>query len=253
MKKIPVSVFIITLNEEPHIARALESCGAFDELIVVDSGSTDNTVQIATSYGAKVIHNPWPGFAKQKQFAMQHCRNSWVLNLDADEELTEALIIDIKVAITTDCDYMRCYRNDLFMNSFFPNIIHKPNNHRLFKRESATYRVDDLVHEGPDFTGKEFFSKNYFNHYGYNEIKTLEDKYNYYSSLKARERFSKGKKPSFIKLITIYPLTFIKVFVLQRYVLAGLRGFIFSKLQANYAYLKQAKLFEHYQSNINKK
>ena len=92
MDKIPISVFIIAQDEEQHIARVLDSCQQFSEIILVDSGSSDNTKSIAESKGAKVLHHDWAGYAKQKQYAMSLCKNDWVLNLDADEELTPDLI-----------------------------------------------------------------------------------------------------------------------------------------------------------------
>lgn len=246
--KIPVSVFIITQNEEQHIARVINSCKDFDEIIVVDSGSTDDTKTIAESLGAKVVHNDWPGYAKQKQFALTLCQHDWVLNLDADEELTPELINDFQRLIRSNqYDYIKCYRNDLFLGKFFPTSVHLPNNHRLFKKSCAQYRINDLVHEGPDFKGGEGKSNHYFNHYGYADIETLNQKYEYYSTLKAQEKFNKGKKPSRLKLLLVAPLEFIRVFLIYRYCLAGLRGFIFAKLSAHYAFLKEAKLYSYHQ------
>lgn len=246
-KKIPVSVFIITQNEEQHIARVLKSCQEFDEVIVVDSGSTDKTKQIAESLGAKVVHNDWPGYAKQKQYAMSLCKHDWVLNLDADEELTPEFIESIANIITcVDIDYVKCYRKDLFINQFFSDKAHKPNNHRLFKKASAQYRLNDLVHEGPDFTGNEVSLNCAFNHYGYNDINTLSTKLNHYSSLKAKEKFNKKKRSSSLKVVLIGLLEFIKIYFFQRYFLEGSRGYIHSKLYSYYAFLKAAKLYEHH-------
>ena len=86
---INISAFIITKNEAPRVAKAINSIkDIVDEIIVVDSGSTDDTVRIAESLGAKVVFNEWPGYVKQKSFAESLCKNNWVLNIDADEELT---------------------------------------------------------------------------------------------------------------------------------------------------------------------
>lgn len=251
-KKIPVSVFIITQNEEQHIARAINSCQDFDEVIVVDSGSNDDTKTIAESLGAKVVHNDWPGYAKQKQYAMSLCKHEWVLNLDADEELTSEVISDFKRLIESEqYDFIKCFRNDLFLGMFFPRWIHLPNNHRLFKKSSAQYRINDLVHEGPDFNGREGKSNYYFNHYGYADIETLNQKYEYYSTLKAQEKFNKGKKPSRLKLLLVAPLEFIRVYLIYRYCFAGLRGFIFAKLAAHYAFLKESKLYSYHRSHTH--
>lgn len=246
--KIPVSVFIITQNEEQHIARVINSCKDFDEIIVVDSGSTDNTKQIAESLGAKVVHNDWPGYARQKQYAMSLCKHDWVFNLDADEELTPEFLREIQSFIKQDNFVaLKCRRNDLFLGRFFPTSIRLPTNTRLFKKASIQYYLDNLVHEGPEIKGKIKHTNVAFKHYGYADIETLNQKYEYYSTLKAQEKFNKGKKPSRLKLLLVAPLEFIRVFLIYRYCLAGLRGFIFAKLSAHYAFLKEAKLYSYHQ------
>lgn len=248
--KIPVSVFIIAQNEEQHIARVIKSCQPFDEIIVVDSGSTDNTKQIAESLGAKVVHNDWPGYAKQKQYAMSLCKHDWVLNLDADEELTAEFIHAIKSFIQQN-EYvaLKCRRNDLFLGHFFPRSIRLPTNTRLFKKDYIQYYLDNLVHEGPEIKGKVKHTSAAFKHYGYADIETLSKKYEYYSTLKAQEKFNKGKKPSRLKLLLVAPLEFIRVYLIYRYCFAGLRGFIFAKLAAHYAFLKESKLYSYHRSH----
>lgn len=246
MSKIPVSVFIVAQDEEHHIGRVLDSCQMFDEIIVVDSGSTDQTQSIARDKGAKVIHNDWPGYAKQKQYAKDLCRHEWVLNLDADEELTTELIDEIKSFVSEehDCVALKCRRNDLFINKFFSNFTRLPTNTRLFKKSCAKYYVDNLVHEGPAIHGRIKHTVKYFNHYGYADIHQLTDKYNKYSSLKAEEKNLKGKKASLLKLILIYPFEFIRHYIFYRYFFSGIRGFIFSNLSAYYALAKEMKLYE---------
>ncbi|WP_223670974.1 glycosyltransferase family 2 protein [Kangiella shandongensis] len=246
MNKISVSVFIIVQNEERHIGRVLDSCQDFAEIIVVDSGSTDNTISIAKSKGAKVIHNDWPGYARQKHYAMGLCQHEWVLNLDADEELTKAFIEEIKRFTSEQHHYvaLKCRRNDLFIGKFFSKLTRLPTNTRLFKKQFVQYHIDNLVHEGPRINGKLKNTSKYFNHYGYADITQLTDKYNKYSSLKAAEKYQKGKQPSILKLLLIYPLEFIRNYLIYRYCFSGLRGFIFSHLSAYYALLKEAKLFE---------
>lgn len=247
-EKIPVSVFIIAQNEEQHIARVINSCKDFDEVIVVDSGSTDHTKNIAESLGAKVVHNDWPGYAKQKQYAMSLCKHEWVLNLDADEELTSEFIQEIKNFIQQDHFVaLKCRRNDLFLGRFFPTSIRLPTNTRLFKKDHIQYYLDNLVHEGPEIQGKTKHTSVYFKHYGYSDIETLNKKYEYYSTLKAQEKFNKGKKASRLKLLLVAPLEFIRVYFIYRYCFAGLRGFIFAKLSAHYAFLKEAKLYSYHQ------
>ena len=94
---LPISVFIIALNESDRIGRAIISVRDWvDEVIVIDSGSTDNTVQVATALGARVMYHEWPGYGMQKRFGEDQCKNKWLLNIDADEEITPALVQEIQ-------------------------------------------------------------------------------------------------------------------------------------------------------------
>src|SRR5271166_2925434 len=88
---VKISATIITYNEERNIVRAIESLRCCDEIVVVDSGSNDRTVELATNLGARVLENPWPGYSSQKNFASQQAANDWILSIDADESLSEAL------------------------------------------------------------------------------------------------------------------------------------------------------------------
>lgn len=246
--KLPVSVFIVCFNEEANIRRVLESCSDMAEIVVVDSGSTDNTVEIAKQYTDKVVFNEWPGYAKQKAYAMSLCENEWVLNLDADEELLPSLVKRFAEVIEAD-EYtsVRSQRNDIFIDRVFSPLTKKPNSRRLYKKNKATFDTSRLAHESADIEGKELFVKEVFHHYGYNEIIPIVDKNNLYSTLKAQEKFDKGKSFSRIKLILVFPLIFIKAYLLQGFAFSGIRGLIQSVNIAHYAFLKEAKLYEHWQ------
>ena len=246
MDKIPISIFIVAQDEEQHIGRLLDSCQDFAEIIVVDSGSGDNTKSIAEAKGAKVVHQDWLGYAKQKHYAMSLCQHDWVLNLDADEELNSAIIEEFKDFVTSNHHYvaLKCRRNDIFIGKLFSRLTRLPTNTRLFLKEHAHYRLNDKVHEGPDFQQPVQHTKKYFKHYGYSSIQQLTDKYNKYSTLKAEEKHHKGKKSSLLKLLLIYPLEFIRNYIIYRYCFSGVRGFIFSHLSAYYALSKEAKLYE---------
>ncbi len=248
--KIKASVFIVTLNEEANIGRVLASCKEFDEIIVVDSGSTDETLTIAKNFNVKIVHNDWPGYAAQKEYAMSLCSNEWVLNLDADEELTPELKIKFK-EIMDDGKYdsVRCQRKDYFMGSFFSELTKKQNNCRFYKKDVATFDQSRLAHERADISGNQIFVKEAFNHYGYSDIESITTKNNIYSSLKAKEKFLKGKKGSFLKLLISFPAFFIKTYLLQRYLFSGYRGFIISILTAYYMFIKEAKLIQYRENN----
>lgn len=244
-KKLPISVFIITLNEERHIEQVLASVQSFDEVVLVDSGSTDNTVSIAQRMGATVYHQDWLGYAKQKQYAMSLCANEWVLNLDGDEVLNQRIINRFAQIVESDeADSVRFWRNDLFIGKKLSPLSKRPNNHRLYKKSKARFDESNLAHESACVNGKELFIDEEFDHYGYNSIRDLTEKNNIYSCLKALEKHNKGKKASLLKLIFIFPLTFLKQYLLQRYIFSGKRGFIKAVIVAYYAFLKEAKLFE---------
>ena len=245
MGKHLISVFIVTLNEEKNISRALHSVDFADEVIVVDSGSVDQTVAIATQLGAKVIYNPWSGYAKQKQFAMGLCRHDWVLNIDADEEVTPELAQRYQELIKQDkFASIRCLRDDIFLGGKMSPWTKKPNNNRLYRKSLASFDDSQLVHESADVQGEEIFIKQTLTHYGYGSIEVLTDKNNQYSSLKAQEKFSKNKRYSLLKLVLIFPLVFIKEYLFQRKMFSGVRGLTLSIMLAYYAFIKEAKLYE---------
>ena len=248
--KLPVSVFIITKNEEEHIEKTLKSVSLFDEVILVDSGSTDSTLDIAKRYGAKIYTHSWQGYAKQKQYAMSLCSNEWVLNLDGDEQVNPSLINAFKEIIGQDkADSVRFWRNDIFIGKPLSTWSKKPNNHRLYKRSKSFFDDSRLAHESATVNGKEIFINETFDHFGYGSIETLTTKNNIYSSLKANEKFAKGKRYSNVKLITVFPLVFIKEYFFQRKIFSGKRGFILAIMGAYYAFIKEAKLFENHQLN----
>ncbi|MFP6834446.1 MAG: glycosyltransferase family 2 protein [Porticoccaceae bacterium] len=248
--KLPISVFIITKNEEEHIEKTLKSVSLFDEVILVDSGSTDSTLDIAKRYRAKIYTHSWQGYAKQKQYAMSLCSNEWVLNLDGDEEVNPSLISAFKEIIEQDkADSVRFWRNDIFINKPLSTWSKKPNNHRLYKRSKSFFDDSRLAHESATVNGKEIFINETFDHFGYGSIETLTSKNNIYSSLKANEKFVKGKRYSNVKLITVFPLVFIKEYFFQRKIFSGKRGFILAIMGAYYAFIKEAKLFENHQLN----
>lgn len=248
--KLPISVFIVALNEEKNICRLLESLKSFDEIIMVDSGSADKTIEIAESYSVRIFHQTWLGYAKQKQYAMSLCTHDWVLNLDADEELTPELIIEIGARIQQDDIHsLRFTRNDIFIDKMQPKHMRKPSNLRLYRKSFANFDEKQLVHESAEVQGKEVLTKKIFNHYGYNDIHTLIEKNNIYSSLNADEKYSRGKSSSTLKLICIFPFEFLRKFLFQRYFMFGRRGFILAIINANYAFIKEAKLLEHQLKN----
>ncbi len=241
---IKVSVYIICKNEEKHIKRVLESVKEFTEIIIVDSGSIDNTLEIAKNYTDNIYHQEWMGFAKQKEYARSLCSNEWVLNLDADEELTIELKNEIISTINENkVDGLNIKISSLYLGKF--NSEKSKFNRRIrFFRKDLGYYPEKLVHESIIVNGKIKKAKGFIYDYGTIDLKTHLDKINAYSSLRAEEKFEKNKKSSLFKLLFVFPLAFFKSYIIKRSFLNGTRGFIASMNNSFYAYLKEAKLYE---------
>ena len=241
---IDASVYIICKNEEKHIRRVLESVKDFTEIIVVDSGSSDNTLNIAKEFTTNIFHQDWLGFAKQKEYAKNLCTKDWVLNLDADEEVTTNLKNEIiKTIEENKIDGLNIKISSSFMGEF--NSEKSKFNRRVrFFRKSAGYYPEKLVHESIVINGKIKDADGFIYDYGTLDLKTHLNKINEYSSLRADEKFAKNKKASAIKLLFVFPLSFIKSFIIKRGFLNGYRGFIAAMNNSFYAFLKEAKLYE---------
>ena len=249
MNHIPISVFVITLNEEQHLEEMLRSVKGFDEIVLVDSGSTDETLSIAKHYGAKITHQSWLGFANQKAFAMSLCKNQWVLNLDGDEVLPPELADSIQAAVNQQkADAFRLCFEDMFWGQPMSPRSAKRSIVRLYNKDKITFPKDRLVHENVKLQkgAKERSVAGHVTHYGYNSCALLITKQNLYSSLKAQEKFNKGKKPSVLKLLIIFPLIFIKSYFLRKMFFSGRRGLVYATIEAVYGFLKEAKLHELY-------
>ena len=239
-----ISIYIVTKNEERNIERALKSVEGMGEVVVVDSGSTDQTVEIASKLNAKVSFHEWLGMAQQKEHAKNLCTNDWVLNLDADEELSPELKSEIlEVIQRTDISGANIPIEEYFLGYPIHQITKKNSHVRLFKKALGSYG-NERFHETPTVEGKIIDLKGGIRHYGETSIDVKVSKINLYSSGKAIDKFEKGKRSSILKLITIMPLAFIKSYFIKRNLLNGKRGFIGSMINAFYAFLKEAKLYE---------
>ena len=244
MSKIPVSVYIICQDEEKHIRRLLESIKDMDEIIVVDSGSVDKTLDIAKEYTDKIYDQKWLGFAMQKEYAKNLCSNEWVLNLDADEEVTSQLKEEIIHTINENkIDGLDIRRSGKYLGKF-NHPFSKFNRSLRFFRNSKGYYPDHLVHESITVNGIIKNAKGFIYDYGTMSLEIQLRKINQYSSLRVQEKVNKHKRVSLLKLFFIFPLAFIKSFIIKRGFFNGIRGFISAINNAYYAFLKEAKLYE---------
>ena len=246
MKTIPCSVYIVTLNCEQWVEQTLSSIKDFAEVIILDSGSTDRTFEIASRFSnVSIRHQDWLGYAAQKNLALAQCTQKWVLNLDGDEVLSEPLKYELLDIIERDeVDALELPINDVFLGVANHKYAKKHAKIRFFKRENGHYDLSNKVHEHVIVNGIVRKAANDIFHFGESSVFVKVEKNNLYSELKAQEKFNKGKQPRIIKLILVMPFTFFKSYFIRRSCLNGWRGFVSSMINAFYAFLKEAKLFE---------
>jgi glycosyltransferase involved in cell wall biosynthesis len=242
---VKISAYLITLNEEAHLEEVLASLVEADEIILVDSGSTDRTLEIAAQYGARIINQPWLGFAKQKAFALSQCQYAWALNLDGDEVLPQGAIATIKETLKKAPHF--CYafhRDDYFMGASM-RFAKMKYFLKLYPRAKAKWRESDLVHEHIDVSLPTKILPIVIKHYGHDSTEIIATKKNRYSTLKAQQRLAKGRGFSPLRMLVIFPIMFLKLYFLHRFFLCGWRGLIKANIEAGYFFLTEAKLFEH--------
>lgn len=239
-----VSVYLVVMNEEKNIRRVLDSLKGFEDIVIVDSGSHDRTLEIAREYTQRIYHKDWNGMAAQKEYAKSLCVHDWVLNLDADEQLTSQLRKQIEqIVLLGDCNGANIPIREHFMGARIHDKTRKNFHIRLFRKSQGAYG-NERFHESPTVQGNIKQLSGEINHYGEVSVDVKVDKINRYSSGKALDKFEKGKRSSLLKLILVFPVMFIKSYFLRRNFYNGRRGFISSMVNAFYAFLKEAKLYE---------
>lgn len=245
-----ISAFIVCFNEAHQIRRALESIRFCDEIIVVDSGSTDSTVEIAKEFTNKIHHRDWTGHVDQKAYALSLCTKEWVLNIDADEVITPKLQEEILEWIQTgkaDSEQISGFKINrvvFHLGKWFRKGVWYPEYRlRLMRRDKTTWGGMD-PHEKAIVEGKIYKLKGELEHYSYESLSDHISRLNKYSSTVAANLAQRGKTASVFD-VAIRPLArFIKGFFLKKGFLEGFPGFIVSVLEAYYVFLKYIKLWE---------
>ena len=239
-----ISTIVICFNEERNIRRCLESVASFsDEIVVVDSGSTDGTVEIARPLASRVITREWMGYGRQKQFALEQSTCPWVFSIDADEEVSEGLAGEIR-ALDFSREGYEMPRKAWYLNrwvehsGWYPGYIL-----RLFRRDAGAI-TDEIVHEYVSVSGRVGRLKNDLYHYSYRDVAHHVDKMNDFTTLAARQMFEQGRRAGLINVGFFPFFEFLKVFILKKGFLDGLAGLTISSLHAYYVFLKYAKLYE---------
>lgn len=242
-----LSVIIITKNEAEDIRQCLESVRWADEIIVLDSGSSDNTVEICKQYTDKVFATDWPGFGVQKNRALGKATMDWVLSLDADEWLSEELTQEIKHTIRQkeSCDAYSFPRLSKFCGKYMHYGAWRHDKVlRLFKRGEAQF-TNNLVHEKLVSNGTIGELKNTLYHDSFKNLEEVIRKMNHYSSASASTRFQAGKKTSLFAAIVHGVWTFLKCYFLQAGFLDGREGFILAVSNAEGSYYRYLKLLTY--------
>jgi glycosyltransferase involved in cell wall biosynthesis len=238
-----LSVILITRNEAANIRACLESVAWVDEIIVVDSGSTDETTAIARSMGARVYEHDWPGFGPQKNRALGYATSDWVFSIDADERVTPELRAEIEHAMLKgEADGYSCPRLSQFCGTFvrhsgwYPDYVL-----RLFRRGMGRFS-DSLVHESVQLTGIAARLKSPLLHYSYLTMKDVERKVEHYSTAAAQQMHQAGKRSDWVGAAMSAGWAFVRTFIIRKGMLDGLVGWQIACMNTRTTWQKYRKL-----------
>ena len=247
---LPISVFIIAKNEADRIPQAIRAVIDWvDEVIVIDSGSEDDTVAVSEALGARVVFNDWPGYGPQKVFGEGLCRNTWLLNIDADEEITPGLAREIQALFKEGEPPLDGYRLPILpiqagQSDGHPwTARHKPV--RLYRRDKGGFK-DELVHDSVAMKqgAKTAKLKGMVKHRSFRSLWHHVEKTNSYSSAQAEVLEAKGKSPGALMLLTIPVAAFLKCYFLRKEFVNGTDGIVNSHMYAFQRFIRLAKTRE---------
>jgi glycosyltransferase involved in cell wall biosynthesis len=249
MSKPPISVTLITLNEERNIARALESVRWADDVVVVDSGSTDRTLEIAKASGARVFQNAWKGYGQQKNFAQAQARHDWVLNIDADEVVPAELAREIQARVQSaetrpavrgfSIPRLTWYLGRWIRHGgWYPNYLV-----RLADRRHARW-TEPNVHEALEVQGETEKLEHPLHHYAFSGISDQVQTNLRYSRQGYLDLVGRGRKPSPMRLVLKPIGKFFETYLIKKGFLDGRAGFIISVNAAHSMFLKYAYFYE---------
>lgn len=247
-----LSVIIVTKNEMLNIADCVKSADFADEVLVIDSGSTDQTVKLAREAGARVIETDWPGYGPQQNRAIEASIGTWIYSLDADERITKELATEIKTVISQE-DFLvfSVPRSSLFITKFIRHSGWWPDRtRRLFKRGHAEFTTHEIHANLAAHTavGK---LKQHMIHYSYRDLYDVLEKMNRYSSGGARDINAIKKKGSLFSAISHGIWAFIRTYIIKLGLLDGTEGFILAIANAETTYYKYLKLYFLQKNNQN--
>jgi glycosyltransferase involved in cell wall biosynthesis len=245
-----LSAVLITRNAANVLEHCLESLGFADEIVLVDSASSDGTVEIAKRYGARVVPKEWLGFGLQKQFAVEQARHDWVLCLDADERVSPELAASIQAALAAPVSPVyRMARRNRFLGRWLAHGEGYPDwSPRLFNRMNARWS-DDLVHEKVLYAVTPGTLKGDLLHDSTDDLACYLERQNRYTTLAARQAFERGVSAGTAHLLLSPVVRFFKFYILRLGFLDGVPGLLHISIGCMNSYLKYAKLIELHQKS----
>ena len=241
-----ISATLITHNESANIARAIRSLSGADEIVVVDSDSTDGTREIAEGLGARVVVHPFEGFAAQKNFSASQARNDWILSLDADEELdpqAQAAILEWRRSEPAAAGYQFARRAQylgrwILHSGWYPDF-----KLRLFDRRRGNWQ-GAYVHESVVVNGPVARLGGEILHYTCNSLEEHRARIEFYTDLAAREMLERGERVSLLRRTLAPPWIFLNTYLLRLGMLDGTQGYLIAKMAARYVQRKYEKVEE---------
>lgn len=250
MSQLPISIFIIAHNEADRLPRVLEAvAGLSDDVLVVDSGSTDGTQQVAADLGARVVHNDWNGYGPQKRFAEELCRHNWLLNLDADEVMPPELVAEVRALFDRGEPARDAY--ELRIAEVFPgegrshSLAYTLAPVRLYRKDRGRYNASP-VHDRVDLEAGATVGrlKGTIQHFSVRSLGDQLMKLNNYTNQQADDLVARDVKVPVWRLLFEFPAAFFKAYVLRRHFVRGIYGFMTAMNFAFYRWLRVAKAIE---------
>lgn len=249
-----ISGLIITFNEEKNIGKCIDAFFEIcDEVIIIDSYSTDNTVKIAEEKGAKVILQKFLGDGLQRSFGIPFCKNNWILNLDADEFLDADSLAYIKkgLFLKEDYDAYNIRVKNFFQDKFIDFAGWYPDYKIRFFNKNTAKPSNNIIHQKIIATKPKKLNTHIL-HYGSHTFLQIIGKKNQYAVWSAQQLFEKGKKVSSFKPVLNGIFSFIKCYFFKKGIIRGIDGLTFSLTQAYFSYMKYANLIQLHKENKKK-
>jgi glycosyltransferase involved in cell wall biosynthesis len=250
----PISAFVICFNEEEHIVDCLKSVAFCDEIVVIDSYSTDKTVALAQSLGAKVIQRPWPGYREQKAFGLTAVSHEWVVNIDADERVSDELRENI-LAVLQEERAGSVGRKKI--SGYYVNRVvyylgrwwrkggwYPEYRLRIFRKQDVTWGGIE-PHEKPIVKGETAVLPGELQHFTYKNMDEQFARLHSLSTIAAREEFKRGGHASLLSLFINPILRMLKFYFLKKGYREGMAGLIVAGVEGYYTFMKYAKVWEH--------